>query len=317
MTSLDLSYFDTGNVTDMSSMFSSCSSLADVCLGGNFTPYADWGMRSCRNLATVRYLSESPADISSECFATETYAMAKLIVPVGTKDRYEAAKGWKEFKHITEDGVTAEEGGGSNYGDGEIDEDTDLDGNVVGNIYYSISDKDGEYSSTEGCIILRRPTTDEDMEAVEGKDLFGEELKDHFSGIIFMVQPGSGLIKVNAESAGGMTLKVKVGDGAPMEMVLGGQMTATFPYTVDEPTFVYVYAGVNAEFTRRLSRTGTPEQSLKIYGIEWAEADITSVSPVCGNSNGSADTIYDTAGRRKAAAGRGIYVVNGRKVLIK
>lgn len=249
-----------------------------------------------------------------------TYDTAKLIVPVGAQTRYQAAEGWKEFKCLAENGVVPDTGGGTDFGNGGLDEDTPLDGNVVGNIYYSIADDAGLYSSAEGCLVLRKPVTDDEMADVEGKDLFGEALRDHYTDIIFMVQAGTGLVKVNTEAAGGMTLKVKIGSGKPVEMALSGRMEVSIPYDVTEPTFIYVYAGSGSAAVKVKGLSGSASEddgrALKIYGIAREECDIMSIAPVYegGEERG---VFYNLQGQRVSRPVRGVYVHDGRKVLVR
>ena len=246
---------------------------------------------------------------------TEVFTSAILTVPQGTKELYQNTDGWKRFAYIS-DGTSiapVDEGDNTDYGNGEIDVNTNLNGNVVGNIYYNISDDSGEYSSTEGCIILRKPTSDTDMNNLEGQDIFGEDFKNGFTGIVFMVQ-GSGTIKVNAESVGSMTLKVKIGNNAPMTFELEGKMKASIPYSVTEPTYVYIYGGETTANARGL-RAASSDNALKIYGIEWSETT-TNIESILDNVNTNA-IIYNLQGQRMKAVTKGINIINGKKVIIK
>lgn len=91
-------------------------------------------------------------------------------------------------------------------------------------------------------------------------------------------------MKVNAEAAGGMTLKVKIGSGKSVEMALSGRMEVSIPYDVTEPTFIYVYAGSGSAAVKVKGLSGSASEddgrALKIYGIAWEECDITSIVPV-------------------------------------
>lgn len=209
--------------------------------------------------------------------------------------------------------ITPDDNGDVDYGNGDVDEGSDLSGNIIGNIYYNISDENGEYSSTEGCIILRKPTSDTDMNNLEGQDIFGEDFKNGFTGIVFMVQ-GSGTIKVNAESVGSMTLKVKIGNNAPMTFELEGKMKASIPYSVTEPTYVYIYGGETTANARGL-RAASSDNALKIYGIEWSETT-TNIESILDNVNTNA-IIYNLQGQRMKAVTKGINIINGKKVIVK
>ena len=52
-------------------------------------------------------LIENPFDINDNVFSSSTNS--KLYVPVGTKSKYQAAKGWKKFKYILEEGSSPDD----------------------------------------------------------------------------------------------------------------------------------------------------------------------------------------------------------------
>ena len=55
----------------------------------------------CINLKTIFSEIKSPTEIE-QVFSADTYANATLYVPMGSKDTYSEASGWKEFKEIKE-----------------------------------------------------------------------------------------------------------------------------------------------------------------------------------------------------------------------
>ena len=344
LTSLDLSNFNTSKITYMENMFRRCSALKSFVIPNTFTLIGIRAFEDCSSLEkvtipnTIKAIDqkafyncvslkevicniEEPFAINENAFmnkadGTEVFTSAILTVPQGTKELYQNTDGWKRFAYIS-DGTSiapVDEGDNTDYGNGEIDVNTNLNGNVVGNIYYNISDDSGEYSSTEGCIILRKPTSDTDMNNLEGQDIFGEDFKNGFTGIVFMVQ-GSGTVKVNAETVGNMTLKVKFGNNAPVTMELEGKMKASFPYSVSEPTYVYIYGGETQTANARGLRAASSDNALKIYGIEWSE-EASSIESIYGVSNADA-VIYNLQGQRLQTVTKGINIVNGKKVIIK
>ena len=201
-----------------------------------------------------------------------------------------------------------------NYGgNSDISGEIDLNGNVIGNIYYNIGDENGEYSSTEGCIVLRKPSADNSM---DGKDLFGEDLKNSFTGIIFMIQPSSGTIKVNAETKGNMTLKVKIGNNAPTEIEFEGKMKASFPYSVNEVSYVYVYGGETVKNAPSYRVSG--DNALMIYGIEWNSNSASGIEPIRNTDNGLNISYYTLDGQKLNGKPmqKGVYIWNGKKVVL-
>ena len=301
------------------SAFQNCIGLTSITIPNSVTSIGNYAFCYCIGLEEVKTFVKEPFTIKG-CWDLVKTEEIPLYVPQGTKALYEATEGWNVFKNIIEmddNDIDPVNGDGSvdfSEDDG-IDDDTDLDGNVIGNIYYVIGDDNGEYSSAEGCVIIRKPTSDEQVDNLSGQDLFGEDLKNNYTGIIFKVQAGSGTIKVNAESVGGMTLKVKIGNNAPFTMELEGKMKVTIPYTVTEPTYIYIYAGGSSASARGINRAGA-DSALKIYGFEWSQSssDVNSIYTKATNSDGAA---YNMNGQRvwTTPMQKGVYIVNGRKVV--
>ena len=178
------------------------------------------------------------------------------------KAAYEKLKGAQTLEEIDDNEEISY--GGNNS---EINENTDLDGTVVGNILYNIAPDNGVYDPVEGCIEVTKATTDEEMDALEGKDIFGEDVRKHFTGIVLKVPAGKGTLTVNAETTGGMTLKVRIGGKETVELAIEGKAMMKVPYQVDEPTYIYIYGGeIGANASRSLANAATP--TLKLYDIK-------------------------------------------------
>lgn len=166
--------------------------------------------------------------------------------------------------------------------DSAIDENTDLDGNVIGNIYYNIAPGDGGYNPVEGCIEVTKPTNDEDVEEQEGQDIFGEDFQKHFTGIVFKVPAGQGTITINAETVGNIVLKVRIGKQEPFEMILMNKNKIKIPYSVTKPTYVYIYAGeMDADTSRRQGYAASVQPCMRLYGLEW------NIARIKGDVNGN------------------------------
>ena len=204
----------------------------------------------------------------------------------------------------------------------DIDTNTNLDGNVVGDVYYSISAGDGSYNAAEGCIVVTKPTDDS---FIDGQDIFGEDFNDHFTGIVFKVAPGSGTVKVEAQTQGNMVLKVKIGDNAPVEMELEGKLKVKFPYNVSEETLVYIYGGTSAAGAKGI-RKAAGTDALKIYGIE-VTSETDGIKDIKDERLKMKDSpVYNLSGQRviSSPSGRpggvptkGVYIKDGKKVLVK
>ena len=198
----------------------------------------------------------------------------------------------------------------------DMNEGDDLNGNVIGDIYYNINTGNGGYNATEGCIVVKKPTDDGTVGELEGKDIFGEDFKSQFTGIVFKVPAGKGTIKVNAETTGNMLLKVKIGSNDPVEMELNGKLKVTFPYNVSETTYVYIYAGANNE-AKGFGAPASGDAALKIYGIEFLRDNTPTEINAVDSGELTVDSWYTIDGKKLAGEPKekGIYIRNGRKVI--
>ena len=326
LTEINLSSFNTSNVEYLSYLFNGCNNLKTVYLGSGFV--SDNGVEceeafaGCQNLSKVVFTGDVPTDINNSFFVGVGTASkpAKLDVPEQYVANYEAKFVGNMFfggYFTLREAIVPDEKGGKDYGSGnsEIDEKTNLDGSVIGNVYYSIAPENGGYNSAEGCLVVTKPSSDN---AFEIDDPFGNDFKGMFTGIVIMVQQGSGIVKVEAESSGGMTLMVKVGNGLPIQMTMLSKSTLAIPYSVDRPTYIYIYAGgSNGNARTRASSDG----KLKIYSISW-ESSASGINSLVGEEQ--LYDVYSLSGtliKRRVtsldALPKGVYIVNGRKVAVK
>ena len=193
----------------------------------------------------------------------------------------------------------------------EINEETNLDGNVVGDIFYNISSGNGAYDVANGCIVVTQPTEDN---AMEGKDICGEDFKAGFTGIVFKIPAGKGTVKVQAETTGNMVMKVKIGDNDPIEMELDGKLKVSFPYNVAQDTYVYIYGSTASSDVKGMHKAPA-DGELKIYGVELKRdqtpTDIEVVTIANKTDEGTA--IYNLSGQRLTTPQKGINIVRTPK----
>ena len=302
--------------------FSTCYNLTSVTIPSSVTSIGEKAFFYCYGLTSVTSLIEEPFEISSNVFENRNnetgqydFTTATLYVPAGTKEKYLATPAWNQFQNIVEIGLEpVEQGETVDFGT-DISEDTNIDGNTVGDIYYSISSGDGSYDPSEGCIVVTSPTDDETVSGVSGTDIFGEDFNAHFTGVVFKVAPGKGTIRVEAQTTGNMVLKVKIGDGDPITMELEGKLKVSFPYNVSEETYVYIYGGENSAAANGM-RFAPATGSLKIYGIE-VESVTDGIETATLADDDDDAPIYNLNGQRVNTPHRGVYIQNGKKVLVK
>ena len=200
----------------------------------------------------------------------------------------------------------------------DMDENSNLDGNVIGNVYYNVGNGNGEYDAENGCVVIKKTTDDGTVDELEGKDIFGDDFKGTFTGIVFKVPTGKGTVKVTAETTGNMLLKVKIGSDEPVEMELEGKLKISFPYNVTSESLVYIYAGTSAE-AKGLNATSSTDAALKIYGIEFLRddtpTDIDRPTPDPSLNGGESWYTIDGVKLNGEPRKKGVYIHNGKKVV--
>ena len=268
-------------------------------------------------------LIEDPFAVSEYTFCDagiggDTYEKGTLYVPRGTKAKYEATDGWKYFKNIIEMEPQQELEPVDNFNldfgepDSVIGEDTDLGGNVVGNIYFNIAPGNGGYDPTDGSIVISETTN---MGQIGNTAPGSDDVKDNFTGIILRVAAGKGTIEVNVKTTGNAQLVVQVGNGTPMIASRTEQGDVVVGYDVAEDTYVYIYAIIGSSNSRGLRVAGADE--VRIYGISVLPG-ADGIGTITAQQ-ATTHHYYTLDGRRMEGRPTrpGLYIVDGRKVIVK
>ena len=97
------------NVTKISARaFANCTNLTSAIMGDGVLKIEDKAFSGDKNLETIISVSPTPPNItSSTSFEATTYKHAILKVPLGCKSRYWNAKYWEDFAYIEEMDMTA------------------------------------------------------------------------------------------------------------------------------------------------------------------------------------------------------------------
>ena len=250
-----------------------------------------------------------------------------LFVPVGTKEEYQNTEGWQDFTNIIEFGgdVIEPTEEAKEVDMTAVPDQMDLNGMVVGDTYYALNKDNGDGADKEdGCVVINSITTEEAVSSIVGKDISDESVKDAFKGIIFMVPAGTGKVSVTGQTIGNSSLMVKVGSLPTQAFQLAERETVQIPYTVAEPTYVYIYAGTGSLSARAEGATTTTdaENSVKVYSYKWEQVQPTGIVAMDNGQwtiDNEAGAWYTLDGRKLAGkpAQKGVYIHNGRKVAVK
>ena len=191
-----------------------------------------------------------------------------------------------------------------------MDEDGDplpLGNTVINGTYYNFDSANGDgYDAIAKCLVLNTATTPEQMAQAAEAELGTSKLADNFAGIILSVK-GEGGIGIDVQTLGTKQLMVKVGNGEPQAFTLSERGLAEFRYDTAEDTPVYIYA------------VGAGTDAVKIYSFNIVPGPaipsaIKAIQEAIEQGN-----CYTLDGRKlnDVPTQKGIYIINGKKVMIK
>ena len=82
--------------------FRDCSGLKSITISNSVTTIGEYAFNDCERIASITSMITEPFDINDNVFMSAIYATATLKVPFGSKAKYQAAGGWKDFVNIVE-----------------------------------------------------------------------------------------------------------------------------------------------------------------------------------------------------------------------
>lgn len=202
-----------------------------------------------------------------------------------------------------------------------ITESTDLNNQVVNNIYFNInttgSEQTGYYDSTDNSLVLVQTTNNTDMATIASSENPISVAADNgYTGLILMVPEGQGIITVETQTYGTTAVAVQVGTDAPQTITSGSQEETNVSYTVAQDSYVYLYTTNNSSAAVGTRAMAAPTNGAKIFSVKVKQMSPTGINSVEGvNGVGKNAPMYNIAGQRVGRDYKGIIIQNGRKII--
>ena len=311
--------------------FEGNSVLEKVSIPAGITNMAYGAFAYCSNLEQVTSHIEKPFEISENVFMQYSNKYPEyLYVPAGTKAAYMATPAWNKFTSIVELDNEAQidiaplPSNETNFSKDMVDEKgdaIDLSNTKVDDVLFTLNTANGDgYSASEGCVVMNTPMTTEAVDALDMSKAGTPEFAAQFTGMVFAISAGRGIISINLQTIGQHTLSVKIGGGAAVKLSHPDKSTVNIDYNVESDTYVLVYAQA-AETSAARRATAPADNSVKIYSIGWSRTGDyeTAITIPTATKDSNEQSVYSIDGRKQKGepSTKGIYIINGRKVVVK
>ena len=285
------------------SAFSGCRSLTSVEIPASVTSIGNYAFYNCNDLKSVTSLipAKSLFTVGSNVFYYPYNCT--LYVPIGAKETYASTAGWNVyFKNIVEIVPADVTITINQYGSATYCSPFALDfSNIEGIKAYSAI---GFNSSTQVVTLARIMTTPAE------------------AGIFVKGEPGEYVVPVIGE-CNEHTLNLLVGTlEQTVVNSIDGAMS-NYKFTIiegDEAPMFYPFED-NTTFSAgkaylQIPTAWLPATAQKSVSIRFDEGETTDIDEVKGES-GEVKTVYDLQGRVVENPTSGIYIIDGKKVLVK
>ena len=286
------------------SAFIGCKGLTCVTIGNGVIRIGSAAFQNCNSLASI--ISYIPADKLFHFTYNAFYGLYKdcvLYVPYGAKVSYEASSSWGQFFNIVElEPVTEVTVTINQYASATYCSEYALDfSNVEGLKAYAATG----YKSNSQVVTLTRVQT--------SKPGFGLFLKG---------EPGEYVVPV-IESTDEHSLNMLVGTLEPTIVNSTDGAMSNYKFTIadgDTAPMFYPFED-NTTFSAgkaylQIPTAWLPVTAQKSLNIRFDEGETTDIDELEGE-NGEVKTVYDLQGRVVENPTSGIYIINGKKVVIR
>ena len=211
----------------------------------------------------------------------------------------------------------------TNFSSDLVDQNTgealNVENVVINNVYYNLlAANDDGFDAKEQCLILNTSMDYYTMNnRIPADATVTADFGNWYNGLIIVVN-GKGTIDIDYQTEGGSQLAVKIGEEEAKYYAADMQDKVQVSYDVATPQYVYIY---NSQYTGdekkapARARAMAGKSWLKIYGMKITPQEPTGIRNIFVDSEGRPVTVYDMNGRKVNYPGKGVYIVNGKKIM--
>jgi hypothetical protein len=278
--------------------FYGCSGMTFVTIPNSVTSIGVWAFAACSGLTSVIVNWKIPIVKGTYVFLYSNYLEAALYIPKGTKELYESAGIWRNFGDIVEmDEITIGDEGMGTYCSTHA-----LDFSGTDDIKaYIVS----AFKPSTGEVTLTRIT---DVPANTGIVVKGAA-----GTYSIPMGPGETIVSNMLRGVTTNTVLNKV-EGEYTNYILAKKNGNLGFYAVVDGSTLSAHKAYLPLPTASLP---SGARSIKLVFEDGGTTGISEASRLNDNGEMINDNIYDLQGRRVEKPTRGLYIVNGRKVVIK
>ena len=285
--------------------FWGCSGLTSVTIPNSVTSVGEYAFYGCSGLTSITSLI--PADamfaVNTNTFNKVDKNVCTLYVPYGAKEAYASTAGWSEFANIVELEQPTINVSINQYGSATCCYQYALDfSNVEGLKAYSAI---GFNSSTQVVTLARVMTTPAE------------------AGIFVKGEPGEYKVPI-IEECNDHTLNLLVGTLEQTTVNSTDGAMSNYKFTIadgDEAPMFYPFEdGTTLSAGKAYLQIPTawlPATAQKSVGVRFDEGETTDIDEVKGENGELKGVCFDLQGRVVENPASGIYIIDGKKVIIK
>ena len=280
--------------------FQECKGLTSVTIPHSVTSIGESAFSRCSGLTSVTSLATTPPQAEDNTF---TNYDIPLYVPKGTRDAYLAASPWNKFKEIVELGNTSD--------DTDVDEITIKD---IGKTTWC-SEYDLDFTNVAGI----KAYTATGYNNIT-KTIWLTRVMEVPAGTGLLVKGDPGTYKIPHAEVQSYYVNMLVGNlGATISIAATDGDKTNYYLSGKDGSFVSVNGsaniGTNKAYLQLPTSVFAGTRSIGIsYDDEDGTTSIRDLTPALSEGEGA---WYTLQGQRVAKPGKGLYIRNGKKVVIR